>query len=39
LGANEMAQTVVIHWPSGIVETLKDVRSDQVLHVKETPKR
>jgi hypothetical protein len=37
LGANEMAESVVIHWPSGIVRTLKDVRGDQVLHVKETP--
>jgi len=37
LGANEMAESVVIRWPSGIVQTLKDVRSNQVLHVKETP--
>jgi len=28
---------VIIHWPSGIVQTLKDVRGDQALHVKETP--
>jgi hypothetical protein len=32
-----MAESVVIHWPSGIVQTLKDVRGDRVLHVKETP--
>ena len=37
LGADEMAESVVIHWPSGIVQTLKDVRGDRVLHVKETP--
>jgi hypothetical protein len=37
LGANEMAESVIIHWPSGIVQTLKDVRGDQALHVKETP--
>jgi hypothetical protein len=36
LGANDTAQSVVIHWPSGIVQTLKDVRGDRVLHVKES---
>jgi hypothetical protein len=35
LGANQMAERVTIHWPSGIVQTLKDVRGDQALHVKE----
>ena len=35
LGANETAESVVIHWPSGIVQTLKDVRGDRVLPVKE----
>ena len=39
LGANEMAESVVVHWPSGIVETLKDVHTNQVLHVKETSQR
>ena len=37
LGADQTAASVVIHWPSGIVQTLKDVRGDRVLHVKETP--
>jgi hypothetical protein len=37
LGGNAAAESVVIHWPSGIVQTLKDVHGDQVLHVKETP--
>ena len=37
LGADATAASVVIHWPSGIVQTLKDVRGDRVLHVKETP--
>ncbi|HMC62932.1 MAG TPA: CRTAC1 family protein, partial [Candidatus Solibacter sp.] len=37
LGANETAESVAIHWPSGIVQTLKDVRGDRVLPVKETP--
>ena len=35
LGADEKAASVVIHWPSGIVQTLKDVSGDQTLHVKE----
>jgi enediyne biosynthesis protein E4 len=29
------AQRVEIHWPSGIVQTLKDVRADQILQVDE----
>ncbi len=37
LGADATASSVVIHWPSGIVQTLKDVPGDRVLHVKETP--
>jgi hypothetical protein len=36
LGANEVAESVVIHWPSGTVQTLKAVHGDRVLHVKET---
>jgi hypothetical protein len=36
LGANETAESVVIHWPSGAVQALKAVRGDRVLHVKET---
>ena len=35
LGANEAAERVTIHWPSGIAQTLKDVRGDRALHVKE----
>jgi hypothetical protein len=37
LGADGTAASVVIHWPSGIVQSLKDVRGDRVLNVKETP--
>ena len=37
LGANAMADSVAIHWPSGIVQALKDVGGDRVLRVKETP--
>ncbi len=37
LGADASAGSVLIHWPSGIVQTLKDVRADQTLQVKEAP--
>ena len=35
LGGDPVAKTVDIHWPSGIVQTLKDVRADQILQVDE----
>jgi hypothetical protein len=35
LGEDDTAQTVEIHWPSGKVQTLQDVRGDRVLRVKE----
>jgi hypothetical protein len=35
LGADDKAESVVIHWPSGIVQTLKDVAGDRVVAVKE----
>lgn len=35
LGADDTAQTIEIRWPSGIVQTLKDVRADRVLSLKE----
>lgn len=35
LGADGKAETVEIHWPSGIVQTLHDVAADQVLKVTE----
>ncbi len=37
LGEDEKAESVVIHWPSGIVQKLSDVRADRVLIVKESP--
>ncbi len=37
LGADTAAQSVVIHWPSGIVQTLKDVPGGRVLTVREAP--
>ncbi len=36
LGPDERAEAVEIHWPSGIVQTLKDVQGDRVVSVKET---
>ena len=35
LGADEKADSIEIYWPSGIVQTLKDVRADRVVVVKE----
>jgi enediyne biosynthesis protein E4 len=39
LGANASADFAEIHWPSGIVQQMKDVAGDQVLLVKEPPSR
>jgi hypothetical protein len=35
LGAAKMADEVEIRWPSGIVQKLKDVQGDRIVHVKE----
>jgi hypothetical protein len=35
LGSAKSADQVEIHWPSGIVQTLKDVSADRVVRVKE----
>jgi hypothetical protein len=35
LGSEASAQLVEIHWPSGIIQTLKQVRADQILQVDE----
>ena len=35
LGKNESAELVEIHWPSGIVQQLRDVAGDRVVVVKE----
>jgi hypothetical protein len=35
LGSDSKADSVEIHWPSGIVQTLKDVPADQILKVTE----
>jgi hypothetical protein len=38
LGADKRADLIEIHWPSGIVQTLRDVDADRILHVTEPPK-
>jgi hypothetical protein len=35
LGPESMAQRIEIRWPSGIVQQLKDVKGDQILHIDE----
>jgi len=35
LGKNEVVQQIQVRWPSGIVQTLKDVRANQVLQIDE----
>ena len=35
LGAASAAQSIQIHWPSGIVQTLSNVHADQILTVNE----
>ena len=38
LGTNTTVDSVEIHWPSGIVQTMKDLAGDQVVSVKEPGK-
>jgi hypothetical protein len=35
LGSETVAEQIEIHWPSGIRQTLKDIRADQILQVQE----
>jgi hypothetical protein len=35
LGPDSRADLIEIHWPSGIVQTLRDTPADQVLKVVE----
>ncbi|MFZ0957575.1 MAG: ASPIC/UnbV domain-containing protein, partial [Candidatus Sulfotelmatobacter sp.] len=37
LGSEKVANIIEIHWPSGIVQTLKDVPADRILQVDEPP--
>ncbi len=39
LAQNEKVSELVIHWPSGIVQSLKDIKINQVLHVVEDGKK
>jgi len=36
LGADATVKVLEIHWPSGVVQTLRDVAGDRVLNVKES---
>jgi hypothetical protein len=38
LGADKIADTVEIRWPSGIVQTLNNVEADRVIQVTEPAK-
>jgi hypothetical protein len=38
LGANASADLVEIRWPSGIVQTMREVAGDRIVAVKEPPK-
>ena len=38
LGADTEARSIEITWPSGIHQTLKDVKGDQILKVDEPPR-
>ncbi len=38
LGANASADLVEIHWPSGIVQTMRDVAGDRIVAVREPAK-
>ena len=35
LGADDHAESIEIHWPSGIVQTLENVAADRILKVTE----
>jgi hypothetical protein len=39
LGADTQADVIEIHWPSGIVQTLRDVKANRVLRVREAEPR
>jgi len=35
LGADTLAEAIEIRWPSGVVQTLKNIAADRVLSVRE----
>ena len=38
LGSADNVAEIVVHWPSGVVQTLKDITVNQVLTIEETPR-
>jgi enediyne biosynthesis protein E4 len=36
LGQHALVDTLTIHWPSGVVQTLHDIKADQVLKITES---
>jgi hypothetical protein len=36
LGAAKIADEIEIHWPSGIVQELRNLQGDRIIHVKES---
>jgi hypothetical protein len=38
LGRDTIAESLEIRWPSGVVQTLKEISADQKIHVKENEK-
>jgi hypothetical protein len=39
LGSENRAKLIEIHWPSGIIQDLRNVPADQLLHVTEPEQR
>jgi hypothetical protein len=39
LGQNDKAKKIEIRWPSGIVQTLENVRADKILMIDEMDAR
>lgn len=37
LGSDAMADSIEIHWPSGVIQSLRNIAADRVLKVKELP--
>jgi hypothetical protein len=35
LGKDEVVQQIQVRWPSGMVQTLKDIRANQILQIDE----
>ena len=35
LGQNELVESLIVHWPSGIVQELKNISADQIIRIVE----